>query len=96
MTKIPRTPVTSSQIVSLGHSPATNELDIEFKPWGGKTHRTGEPEKPNSVYRYQNFTAPQFAAFMAAESKGKWFGGNVKKETAKHPYKKLSPEEAAQ
>lgn len=91
MTKIPRTPVVSSQIVSVGHSPTTNELDIEFKPWGGKP-----VDKPNSVYRYSNFTAEDFKKFMAAESFGKHFGANIKKETAKHPFRKLSTEEAAQ
>lgn len=89
MTKIPRTAVESSQIASLGHSPTTNELDIEFKPWG-------KSDLPNTVYRYQNFTTEQFAAFMAAESKGKHFGANIKKETAKHPFRRLTPEEAAQ
>lgn len=90
MTKITRTPVTSSQIASIGHNAATNELDIEFKPFKPK------PDVANSVYRYQNFTAEQFRDFLAAESKGKHFGATIKKETAKHPYRKLTPEEAAQ
>lgn len=94
MTKIIRTAVTSSQIASIGHDPTTNQLDIEFKNLGKP--KPGQPAKVNSVYRYQNFSAEQFAAFMAAESKGKFFGANIKKEAQKHPYRKLSEEEAAQ
>lgn len=91
MTKIPRTPVTSSQIASVGHNAATNQIDIEFKSFS----KPGQEPKPNNVYRYENFTADQFQAFLDAESKGKHFGATLKKETVRHPYRKLSPEEAA-
>lgn len=94
MTTIPRTAVTSSQITSIGHDPATNQLDIEFKSF--RKPKPGQEPPAPSVYRYQNFSADQFAAFMAAESKGKHFGEYIKKLPGSHPFRKLSTEEAAQ
>lgn len=82
------TPVESSQISAIGHDPVRSALRIQFKDFKTK--------KPVSTYEYANFSTEQFAAFMAAESKGKHFGATIKKETEKHPFRKLSPEEAAQ
>lgn len=72
--------VESSQISAIGHDPSRNALRIRFKDF--KTKKDG------ATYEYQNF--------LAAESKGKHFGATIKKETAKHPYRRLSEEEAAQ
>lgn len=80
--------VESSQISAIGHDPARNALRIQFKEFKTK--------QPGNIYEYGNFTADQFKAFLAAESKGKHFGTTIKKETAKHPFRKLTPEEAAQ
>lgn len=76
---IKMSPVASSQIHSIGHDLATNTLAIRFKGKNG----------PGSLYHYPNFTAAQFAAFQAAESKGKHFGTNIR-GNAKHPHSKIS------
>jgi hypothetical protein len=67
-------PVTSSQIESIGHDPATNTLGIKFKQGG--------------TYHYANFTADDFAAFKSAESVGSHFHRNIKPHKDKWPYKK--------
>lgn len=59
-----RTPVKSSQIVSIGHDPATSTLEIEF-PRG-------------ALYRYSKVPAEAAAALMKAESIGKHFGQHIK------------------
>lgn len=76
-------PVDSSQIVAIGHDPETNTLAIRFFSGWGEKKRVG------SLYHYQNFTADDFAAFMAAESKGKHFGAHIKPSAEKYPYKKI-------
>lgn len=81
MTPVPQvtmTPVESSQIHSIGHDQATNTLAIRFKGKAG----------PGSLYHYPNFTVEQFAAFQAAESKGKHFGAHIR-GNAKHPHSKI-------
>jgi len=78
--KIQLTPVESSQITAIGHDAETNTLAIQFKPG----YRT--PDKPGAIYHYANFTAEDFARFMAAESKGKHFGGFIKCFPVKYPY----------
>lgn len=72
--------IESSQIAQVGHDAETNTLAIRFKNWKGV---------PTSLYHYQNFTADDFAAFMAAESKGKHFGAHIKPFAEKYPYKKI-------
>jgi len=59
-----RTPVTSSQIKSIGHDPENNLLEVEFNSGG--------------VYQYQNFTSTHHEKLMGAESKGSHFGKHVK------------------
>lgn len=59
-----RTPVKSSQIVSIGHDPATKTLEIEF------------PRQ--SVYQYAGVSTEQAKALMDAESIGKHFGAHIK------------------
>jgi len=75
-------PVESSQIAEIGHDEATNTLRIKFTGRG-------------SVYDYQNFTRPEFEAFMAAKSKGGHFIKNIKHESKKYPYRKVAEEKAA-
>ena len=58
-----RTPVTSSAIVSVGHDPATNTLEIEFK--GGRG------------YQYADVPVEKHLALMGAESIGKHFAGHI-------------------
>lgn len=74
-------PVDSSQIAAIGHDAETQTLAIQFKNWKGEA--TG-------VYRYSNFTAEDFAAFQAAESKGKHFGAHIKPFVDKFPYQKVA------
>jgi hypothetical protein len=59
-----RTPVKSSNIVSVGYSPADKRMEIEFRG-GGVYHHA---EVPQSVYD----------AFMAAESKGSHYHAAIK------------------
>ena len=75
-------PVESSQLHSIGHDPATNTLAIRFKGKGG----------PGGLYHYPNFTAEQFSAFQAAESKGKFFGQSIR-GNKKHPHSKITEKE---
>lgn len=59
-----RTPVKSSQLISVGHDPATSTLEIEF-PRG-------------ALYRYSGVSAEQHAALMKAESVGSHFIKHIK------------------
>jgi hypothetical protein len=52
-----RIPVSSISIGSIGYRRAQRELEIEFRASG-------------DVYRYFDVPAEEYAAFMAAESKG--------------------------
>ena len=61
---IPRTAVTSSQVVSIGHEPSTLQMDVEFRPF----KKTGDA--PNLVYRYQNVTVELHFAIVTAPSIG--------------------------
>lgn len=70
--------VESSQIRAIGHDPATNTLAVRFKD-----------NEPGSLYHYSNFTAADFEALRNAESVGKYFSANVKKNVAKHPFVKV-------
>lgn len=80
------TPVASSQIDAIGHDPETNTLAIRFP-----VNRFGE----KAVYHYQNFTAEDFEAFQAAESKGAYFGRHIKNEPVRYPYQKIRTEPVA-
>ena len=79
--KIALTPVESSQIAGIGHDPATSTLAVQFKKKAG----------PGSIYYYSNVPAQVFADFIGAESKGKYFGANIK-SNADYPYQKIEPE----
>ena len=52
-----RIPVDSSSVASIGYRPDRHELDIEFREGG-------------EVYRYFDVPAKEYAAFLAADSKG--------------------------
>ena len=80
--------VNSSLISFVGHNPETNTLRVVFP-------RKGEGY---SHYNYSNFSAEMFAGFLAAESQGKYFLQNIKKETEKFPFYATTPtlEELAQ
>ena len=52
-----RIPVRSTSIASIGYLPASRELEIRFRASG-------------DVYRYFDVPGEEYAAFMAAESKG--------------------------
>lgn len=73
------TPVRSSQLHSIGHDAATDTLAIRFLSRGG----------PGSLYHYANFTADDFEAFCAAESKGSYFKRQIKPAAEKYPYTKV-------
>jgi hypothetical protein len=59
-----RVPVTSSNIASVGHDPATNTLEIEFKGGG--------------VYHYAGVDAAKHAALVNASSVGGHFHQHIK------------------
>jgi hypothetical protein len=64
MTEIPRQPVSSSDIASIGYDAATETLEIEFKATG--------------IYRY--FSVPKNVAedFQRTPSPGKFFRQHIK------------------
>jgi len=59
-----RTPVTSSQINSIGYDPNSRVLEVEFNN--------------NRVYQYHPVTEECHLELMNAESKGKYFNANIK------------------
>lgn len=59
-----RTPVTSSNIVSVGYEAETLTLEIEFKN--------------GSVYQYSGVPSDEFDSFMNAGSKGTYFHARIK------------------
>ena len=71
--------VESSQIKSIGYERHDCEiigiLEVEFK--GG------------SVYQYKNVSQENFDAFMAAESKGIYFGSKIKSDPINYPFTKV-------
>lgn len=84
------TPCDSSQIHAYSHCPETNCLHLQFK-------RTVEGKKVGgSIYRYDNFTGDDMAAFLRAESKGAFLGQHIKDAkhddgSVKYPHTKLDP-----
>jgi hypothetical protein len=59
-----RTPVTSSNLASVGYDPAQQTLEIEFQ--------TG------SVYQYYDVPQEIYDALMAAESHGQYFTSQIR------------------
>lgn len=65
---IPLIPCESSQISAYGYDEASQTLEIQFPGRGPASSR----------YRYADVPADVYAAFHAAESKGKFFGSNIR------------------
>lgn len=63
-----RIKVDSSNLVSVGHDPKTNTLEVEFK--GGK------------VYQYRPVTSQQYEALTDAASIGTHFAANIRNNSA--------------
>ncbi len=59
-----RVPVKSSNLASIGYDARGRVLEVEFLHGG--------------VYRYFDVPREIFAALMAAESKGRYFGANIR------------------
>ena len=59
-----RTPVISSNIVSIGYDPEIQTLEIEFKN--------------GSVYQYSGVPSDEFDSFMSAYSMGTYFHARIK------------------
>lgn len=63
---IPLTAVESGQVGAIGHDPRRNILAVQFK------------HGAQAVYHYPGISAETYSAFMAAESKGNFFGQHIK------------------
>lgn len=64
-----RTPVSSSNIDSIGYNEDTHTLEVQFK---GRKGATG------SVYQYSNVPLEVWHSFLRAPSKGGYFASSVK------------------
>lgn len=60
-----RTPVSSSNLISVGYEAESQTLEIEFKN--------------GSVYQYHGVPLDEFADFMKASSKGTYFNERIKR-----------------
>jgi hypothetical protein len=60
-----RTPVSSSNLVSVGYDTLNSILEIEFNS--------------GSIYQYYNVPQSVYAGLMAASSHGSYFDANIKK-----------------
>jgi hypothetical protein len=72
------TPVTSSQIESVGYDPDTMKLHIRFLSKRG----------PGSLYQYDNVDLETFNGLVGADSVGRYFGSTIK-GNSNYPYRKL-------
>jgi len=63
---IPTTPVESHQVAAIGYDAARRTLEVTFT------------RGPGHVYQYPNVEPEVHAAFMAAESKGTFFGEHIR------------------
>jgi hypothetical protein len=66
-----RIPVPSTSVASIGYLPAKRELEIRFRASG-------------NVYRYFDVPGEEYAAFMAAESKGTYLNQVFKPRGYRH------------
>lgn len=62
---IPMTAVESHQVAAIGYDAERRTLQVTFT-------------RGSNVYQYPNVDPTVFEAFMAAESKGKFFGEHIK------------------
>jgi hypothetical protein len=60
-----RKEVTSTSIKSVGYDPATQTLEVEFKPKG-------------RLYQYANVPEKEYSALLNAPSKGRYFNQYLK------------------
>lgn len=63
---IPMTPVESNQVKAIGYDAASKTLAVTFT------------RGPGHIYHYPNVEPKVHADFMAAESKGNFFGQHIK------------------
>lgn len=75
------TEVESSRISHLGHDAATETLAVRFRNRDGSLGR---------LYHYQNFTAKDYEAFIAAESLGSHFERHIRPNVEKYPYTRMA------
>lgn len=68
--KIPLTPVQSSQLAAVGYDHTTGTLAIQFKGKGGA----------GSTYEYANVPQDVYEGLRTADSCGKFFGEHIKGE----------------
>ena len=66
-----RTPVTSSNITSIGYDTETQTLEVQFTS--------------GAVYQYENVPPDVYQALMAADSIGSYFYYHVRKSFPYHP-----------
>jgi len=71
--------VESSQVKAIGYDPETKTLAVSF------------PRGTGAIYHYPNVEPETYAAFVGAESIGKFFGANIKSL----PFKKYQPDPIA-
>lgn len=74
------TPCDSSQIAAYGYDDASQTLGLEFP---------GKGPVAGPRYHYHGFSPELYAEFLAAESKGKFFGAHIR---GKLPYEKQPDE----
>ncbi|GKS73716.1 KTSC domain-containing protein [Acidovorax sp. SUPP950] len=63
---IPMAPVQSNQVGAVGYDPATSTLAVSFARGAG------------AIYHYPDVSPELYAEFMAADSKGTFFGKRIK------------------
>jgi hypothetical protein len=85
---IPMTLVHSSQIFAIGHDSSTNTLAVQFPK-----REKGKIVGGGPVYHYLNVPTEMFERFMAAESKGLFFGTEITLKVDDHPFVKFVPAE---
>lgn len=78
----------SSQIAAYAYDAGQQMLVLRFKKGGGDTD--------NKAYGYPEVTPAQFAEFEAAESKGRWFGQNLKHQYPRGRFRYLNADGSEQ
>jgi hypothetical protein len=71
---IPLVNVESSQIQAVGYHPESQTLAVRFHPRGD--------QKTGATYHYPNVPAETYVALRDAESVGRYFGSNIRKQYA--------------
>ena len=76
----------SSQIAEMGYDAEQKVLGVRFQP----TRRQAELGQPGSEYHYANVDVALATGLALAESKGKYFGENIKPFPVLYPFTKVS------